>query len=53
MTCCLDYDDYEFAIRALDIINRITGDRCCLLRVSCLYWKIVRYDPAGKEVQWE
>lgn len=49
----VDFDDYNLALLALTIMCRMTGDVCRLLRISNCFWKIIRYDPTGIEVEWE
>lgn len=53
MSSLTDYDDYALAVLVLSKMRKLTGDKCSLLRISNSYWKIIRYDPTGVEVEWE
>ena len=49
----VDYDDYDLALAALGMMRKMTGDKCHLICINCHTWRVVRIDPAGKEVEWE
>jgi hypothetical protein len=47
-----EFSNYDMAVIAAFILRHLTSDRCAVLKTSERVWRVARYDPSGKEVEW-